>query len=48
MLSLVCYVGVIALVGLDILFVMLRLAWWPPTWEMAVYMAAADDVFGGD
>ena len=32
----------------NILFVMLRLARSPPTWEMAVHEAAADDVFGGD
>ena len=27
---------------------MLRLALCPPTWEMAVYIAAPVDIFGGD
>ena len=33
---------------IDIFFVMLRLARWPPTWEMAIHMAATDDVFDSD
>ena len=45
MLSLVCSAGVIVSVGLIIVFVVLRLAWCPPAWKMAVHMAAADDVF---
>ena len=48
-LSLVCSIGVIVLVGLIcIVCVMFRLAPWSPTWEMAFHMAAADNVFDGD
>ena len=32
----------------DILFVMFRLGRSPPTWEIAVHMTIADDVFGGE
>ena len=46
-LSLVCSVGVSVLVGL-ILYVRLRVAPLPATWEMAVHMTVADVVFGGD
>ena len=36
----------IVLVGLKIVFVKVWLARYPPTWEMVVNMAGADDVFG--
>ena len=45
--SLVCSDGG-CFVWVDILFVTLRLGQWPPTREMAVYMAAADDILAGD
>ena len=44
MLSLVGFVFVI-FGWVDIYFVLLRLVWWPPTWEIAVHMAPIDDVF---
>ena len=33
---------------MKLVFVMFSLPRWPPTWEMAVHLAAADDVFGSD
>ena len=45
--SCLLYVLFAAMSLIDILIVRLRLARWPPTWEMAVYMDAAGDVFGG-
>ena len=43
MLSLVCSMDVV-----DKLSFVLRLARRPPTWKMAVHMAAVDDVLSGD
>ena len=42
--------GCVCFGWVNILFVKLRLARWPPTctWEMNVHVAVADDVFCGD
>ena len=47
-LVLVCCVDDECFGWVDILFVMLRLTRWQPSWEMAVHEASADDVLSDD